>query len=105
VSSQFKDVVDCVRGLYPIFNLIFLFDHSQGHARKRDSALNALNMSKSYGGTKEQMRDTVTMSEEGYLGTHSLILGVGKIQSMVFKTDDHGPWYLTPDQQDLQRHD
>ena len=21
------------------------------------------------------------------------------------KTDDHGPWYLTPDQQDLQRHD
>jgi hypothetical protein len=24
---------------------------------------------------------------------------------MVFKTDERGPWYLTPDQQDLQQHD
>ncbi len=98
-------VVDCVRVLYPSFDLVFLFDHSQGHARKRDGALNALNMSKNYRGSKEQMRDTVIMSEEGYLGTHSPILGVGDIQSMVFKTDDRGPWYLTLDQQDLQRHD
>lgn len=33
------------------------------------------------------------------------ILGVGDTQSMVFKTDDCGPWYLTPDQRDLQRRD
>ena len=90
MSLQFKDVFDCVRVLYPSFDLVFLFDHWQGHACKRDGALNALNMSKSYGGAKEQMRDTVIMSEEGYLGTHSPILGVGDIQSMVFKTDDRG---------------
>jgi hypothetical protein len=62
-------------------------------------------MSKRYGGAKEQMRDTNIMSEEGYLGTHSPILGVGDIQSIVFKTDDRGPWHLTPDQQHLQWHD
>ncbi len=105
MSLQFKYMVDCAQVLYPSFDLVFLFDHSQGHAYKCDGALNALNMSKNCGGAKEQMRDTVIMSEEGYLGTHSRILGVGNIQSMVFKTDDRGPWYLTPYQQDLQRHD
>ncbi len=48
------------------------------------------------------MRDIIIMSEEGYLGKHSPFLGVGNTQSMVFKADDDcGPWYLTPDQQDL----
>ncbi len=60
---------------------------------------------KNYGGAKEQMRDTVKISKEGYLGTHSPMLGVGDIQSLVFKTDDRGPWYLTADQQHLQQHD
>lgn len=46
MSLQLEDVIDCVRVLYPNFDLVFLFDHSQGHARKRDGALNALNMSK-----------------------------------------------------------
>ncbi|KAI2503418.1 hypothetical protein MHU86_11047 [Fragilaria crotonensis] len=105
MSLQLEDVVDCLRILYPSFDFVFLFDHSQGHARKRDGALSAINMQKNFGGSKQQMRDTVIMSQEGYLGTHSPTLGIGDTQSMVFNTDDCGPWYLTPEQRDLQRHD
>ena len=106
MSLQLKDVVDCLRVLYPRFDFAFLCDHSQGHhARKRDGALSAINMQKNFGGSKQQMRETIIMSQEGYLGTHSPILRVGDTQSMVFKTDDCGPWYMTPDQRELQRHD
>ncbi|KAI2489198.1 hypothetical protein MHU86_25404 [Fragilaria crotonensis] len=34
MSVQFEDVVDCLKVLYPGFEFVFLFDHSQGHARK-----------------------------------------------------------------------
>ncbi|KAI2493984.1 hypothetical protein MHU86_20558 [Fragilaria crotonensis] len=34
MSLQFEDVVDCLQVLYPEFDFVFLFDHSQGHARK-----------------------------------------------------------------------
>lgn len=46
MSLQFEDVVDCLLVLYPEFEFIFLFDHSQRHARKRNGALNAFHMSK-----------------------------------------------------------
>lgn len=43
---QLEDVlVDCVQVLNPMFYLVFLFDHSHGHAHKRDSALSVLRMS------------------------------------------------------------
>jgi hypothetical protein len=105
MSLQFEDVVDCLQVLYPEFDFVFMFDHSQGHARKRDGALNALNMSKSYGGAQPVMRDTIVMEEEGYLGLHLPALRVGDTQSMVFNANDGGPWYLSPEQQELQRHD
>jgi hypothetical protein len=48
----------------------FLFDHSQGHARKQDGALSALDMSKGYGGAQTLMRDTIIVQAEGYLGPY-----------------------------------
>ena len=45
------------------------------------------------------------MAEEGFLGPHLPDLRVADTQSMIFLTDDSGPWYLTPDQRALQRHD
>jgi hypothetical protein len=39
-------------GLYPEFEFVFHFDHSQGHARKKIGALNALHMSNNYGGAQ-----------------------------------------------------
>ena len=104
MSLQFEDVVDCLMVLYPNFDFVFTFDHSQGHARKREHALSALQMRKFFGGKQPRMRDTTILAEEGFLGPHSPMLGVADTQSMVFTVDDTGPWYLTPDQQAIQRH-
>jgi hypothetical protein len=105
MSIQFEDVVDCLQVLYPDFEFVFLFDHSQGHARKRSGALSSLNMSKGYGGAQGIMRDTVIIQEEGYLGPYAPALKVGDIQILIFKETDSGPWYLPPEQKELQRHD
>ena len=105
MSLQFEDVVDCLQVLYPDYDLVFMFDHSQGHARKRHGALSAQNMSKNYGGAQAMMRDTTVTAEEGFLGPHLPLLQVGDTQCMAFKSTDIGPWYLTPEQQQLQRHD
>ncbi|KAI2503961.1 hypothetical protein MHU86_10527 [Fragilaria crotonensis] len=32
MSLQFEDGVDCLQVLYPEYDFVFLFDHSQGHA-------------------------------------------------------------------------
>ena len=105
MSLQFEDVVDCLQVLYPEFDVVFLFDHSQGHARKRPGALNAFQMSKTYGGAQAVMRDSTIMSREGYLGVHLPRLNVGDTQSFTFKTNDCGPFYLSAEQREQQRHD
>jgi hypothetical protein len=105
MSLQFEDVVDCLQVLYPEFDVVFLFDHSQGHARKRPGALNAFQMSKTYGGAQAVMRDTTIMSKEGYLGAHLPRLNVGDTQSFIFNSDDCGPFYLSPEQREQQRRD
>ena len=100
-----EDVVNCLMVLYPEFEFVFLFDHSQGHARKRHGALNAQQMSQNYGGTQPIMRDTTIMNTIGYLGSHlPCLLDVGQVQSLVYKAEDIGPWYLSPEQRELQRH-
>jgi hypothetical protein len=53
MSFQLEDVVDCLQVLYPEFKIVFLFDHSsQGRARKRNGALNAMHMSRTFGGAQ-----------------------------------------------------
>ena len=70
MSLQFVDVVDCLQVLYPEFKFVFMFDDSQGHARKQSGALSAQHMSKNYGGAQAILRDTTTMAEDGFLGAH-----------------------------------
>jgi hypothetical protein len=65
MSVQFEDVVDCLHVLNPEFEFVLLFNHSQGHARKRNRALTALTLSKGYEGAQAKMRDTVISKEEG----------------------------------------
>jgi hypothetical protein len=73
-----------------------LFDHSQGHGQKREGALSAMHMSKSFGGAQQIMRDTRTITtENGFLGPYSPKLKVGSIQSMIFQSNNAGPWYLS----------
>jgi hypothetical protein len=84
MSLQFEDVVDCLLVLYPDFDFVFLFDHSQGHGRKRDGALNAMHMSRTYGGAQPIMRDSIITKTEGFLGPHLPKLSCGDTQFMVF---------------------
>ena len=107
MSLQFEDVVNCLQVLYSGFDFVFLFDHSQGHARRRKGALNALNMSRNFGGagTQQQMRDTFIALQEGYLGAHLPSLSVGNTQSIIFKNNDNDPWYSSLEQRKVQWHD
>ncbi|KAI2492111.1 hypothetical protein MHU86_22447 [Fragilaria crotonensis] len=105
MSLQFEDIVDCLKVLYPSYDMIFTFDHSQGHARKREHALSAQHMSKSFGGAQARMRDTLIMAQDGFLGPHLPSLTVGDTQSLIFKDSDTGPWYLNDDQREIQRRD
>jgi hypothetical protein len=105
MSLQFEGVVDCLQVLYPNYDLVFMFDHSQGHACQRKHALSAQQMSKSYGGAQPRMRATTITTEEGFLGPHLPSLRVADTQSLVFQVDDVGPWYFSEHQQRIQRHD
>jgi hypothetical protein len=107
MSLQFEDVVDCVQILYPEYDFIFLFDHSQGHARKRSGALSAAHMSRTNGGAQPVMRNTMMLEEEDYLGTNlpTRLLNVGDTQSMIFLPQDSGPWYLSAQQREAHRKD
>ncbi|KAI2500715.1 hypothetical protein MHU86_13743 [Fragilaria crotonensis] len=51
MSIQFEDCVDCVKVLYPQFDFVSLFDHSQGHAKKLTNGLDAYSMNRGYGGS------------------------------------------------------
>ena len=52
MTLPLEDVVDCFNVLCPEFGYLFLFDHSQGPARKRDGALDANKMSNNFGGSQ-----------------------------------------------------
>ena len=80
-----------------------MFDHSQGHGRKRDGALGAMHMLQSFGGAQQVMRDTTISKENGFLGPYSPKLKVGDAQSMIFKSDNAGLWYLSCEQREAQR--
>jgi hypothetical protein len=83
----------------------FLFDHSQGHAKKLAGGLDAYSMNKSYGGAQPMMRETKIKDHDGYLGMHERTLQVGDTQSFGFTSDDEGPFWMSPETRELNRHD
>jgi hypothetical protein len=82
-------VVDCLQVLYPNHDLLFLFDQSSGHARKRHDSLNVVGLNGSWGGKQKKMRDTMIV--DGCLGIHNSLLTIGDVQSMTFSETDEGP--------------
>ena len=108
MSVQFEDCIDCMKVLHPQYDIIFLFDHSCGHDRKRPDGLNAGAMSKGYGGSQVKMRNSTIFREQGYLGEYYKqvnLLKVGDSQTMIYAADDVGPSYLSPEQRQLKRMD
>jgi len=94
MAIQVEDCVDCLKYLFPDYNFVFLFDHSQGHSKKQVGSLQASCVNSQFGRAQPQMRETKIT--EGCLGPFDPTLRVGDIQHMVFRSCDDGPFYLAP---------
>jgi hypothetical protein len=92
-----EDVLDCLKVLYPQFQVHFLFDHSCGHDCQREDGLNANRMNKDFGGAQQRMHST-KMKTPDYLAPHQGILRVGDVQHMSYGINDPGPFYLSPEE-------
>ena len=102
---QFEDAVDVLKVLYPEYDFVFLFDHSSGHSKQRPDGLNATHMNKGFGGKLLPMRSSIIEKEEGYLGPFQRTLQPGQVQHLVFQPNDAGPFWLSPEERELCRHD
>jgi hypothetical protein len=105
MAIQFEDCVDCLKVMYPQFDFAFLFDHSQGHAKKLPNGLGAYSMNRGFGGAQPKMRESRIKAEDGYLGNNERTISVGEIQSFVFQPGDIGPFWMTAEERELNRHD
>ena len=106
MAIQFEDCVDCLKVMYPQFDFVFLFDHSQGqHAKKLPNGLDAYSMNRGFEGAQPKMRESRIKAEDGYLGNNECTVSVGEIQSFVFQPGDTGPFWMTVEERELNRHD
>jgi hypothetical protein len=105
MAIQFEDCVDCLRVVYPHFDFAFLFDHSQGHAKKLANGLDAYAMNRGYGGVQQRMHESTIKTEDGYLGMHERTLNIGDTQSFIFEPGDLGPFWMSEAERQLNRHD
>jgi hypothetical protein len=105
MAIQFEDCVDCLKVMYPQFAFVFLFDHSQGHAKKLANGLDAYCMNRGYGGAQARMRESIIKEDDGYLGMHQRTISVGNTQTFIFQPGDDGPFWMTEEERELNRHD
>jgi hypothetical protein len=93
MMMQTKDCIAVLQqALYPQqYDYVFMFDHSNGHDRKRENGLSANSMNKSFSGAQPKMRETMIESPD-QLGSQGVpTLSIGDTQSLVFLEDDAGP--------------
>jgi hypothetical protein len=89
----------------------FLFDHSSGHAKKREGGLDVKSMNKGFGG--ELLRNSIIKEQDGYLGPfHNLsnphMIQVGQEQTYVHSSHNDitfCPFNLTDEERDTKRKD
>ena len=105
MAIQFEDCVDCLKVIFPQFDFAFLFDHSQGHAKKLANGLDAYSMNRGFGGVQPRMRESIIKAEDGYLDMNECSINVGDTQSFVFRPGDAGPFWMNIQEQELNRQD
>ncbi|KAI2507244.1 hypothetical protein MHU86_7201 [Fragilaria crotonensis] len=77
-----------------------------GHSKKLTGGLDAYSMNRSYGGAQPIMRESKIKEHDGYLGMHAArTLNVGDTQSFVFTSEDDGPFWMSPQERELNRDD
>jgi len=103
MAVQLEDCVDCLKIMYPRYEFIFLFDHSQGHVKKQTGALQATCISLCFGGKQPIMHDSEIV--EGCLGTFKPKLKVGDVQKMFFQDTDEGPFYFSEEEKQSRCYD
>ena len=89
---QFEDCIDVLKCLYPDFDFLFLFDHSNGHDRLQPNGLNLNKIQVRHGGKQPKMRDSVLTHD--LLGPFPSIYKPGDNQSMQYTDPDPGPCYF-----------
>ena len=104
---QFEDCVDILQYMYPDFDFIFLFDHSNGHDRMQPNGLNINKIGIRFGGKQPHMRHTLIRSPNqlGPYHNSSYDLQIGMHQSLQFSENDQGPCYLNEIERNKQRYD
>jgi hypothetical protein len=104
---QLEDCLDVLQVLFPTFDFLFLFDHSNGHDRMQPRGLNISKISKNYGGKQPMMRDS-TITDTTCFGPYhnrTYPLQLNGTQVMTFTDKDEGPFYLTPEQRERRKYD
>jgi hypothetical protein len=112
LELRFHD--SATRGLYrlyacsfPQFDCLFLFDHSNGHDWLQPDGLSLSKICKNFGGKQPKMRNSkiVDSSLFGKYHDDSFTLQLNDTQSMVFTSEDHGPFYLSADERERRKYD
>ena len=68
--------------LYPYFYFVFIFDHSCGHDQAREGRLKASIIRKEFGGKQPNIRDTVILGDDGFIGPYDSILETDNTHNM-----------------------
>jgi hypothetical protein len=109
MAIQLEDCIDCCKVLYANTDILFLFDHSQGHNRKRKGALDARSMNMTWGGAQPRLRSSEIEDDKGYLGPYDPLLSRGDTQDMNWPNEVSdelmGPFHLSKEERILNRRD
>ena len=100
LKLQIEDLVDCLKVIFPNFDYTILLDQSSGHCKVREDGLVINRMNVSYGGRLNNMRDTIVPE----VGTFPSILTPGDTQTMHFKDNNIGPFWLSNEERLAQKY-
>jgi len=107
MALQLEDVADCLSVIYPNHEVVMLFDHSQGHDRKRLGALTVPGLNAGFGGVQPVMRNSILEATD--IGTFNteFRLSAGEEQRMNWRThaEDQGPFDMSTPERIARRQD
>mmetsp|Transcript_26808 Transcript_26808/g.33053 ORF Transcript_26808/g.33053 Transcript_26808/m.33053 type:complete len:391 (+) Transcript_26808:1059-2231(+) len=103
---QLEDCIDCIKCLYPDYDFMFLFDHSNGHDRLQPNGLSINKVRKYFGGKQPKMRSSkLTLNEFGPYHLATSNLQPGMMQHMIFDAADIGPFYFSETERNNRKFD
>ena len=103
---QLEDCVDVLKVLFPDFDFIILFDHSNGHDRLQTDGLSITKINVGYGRTQPKMKPSkVPTSSFGPFHSDSYALQPGDTQRMQYTAVDAGPCNMTEGERNSSKYD